>query len=159
VEAISTRGNDGTTLLDATELTAWRGLLRTHAALTKLLDAELIREHGLPLSSYEVLLHLHESDDGKMRMSELAESVLLSRSGLTRLVDRMEREGLIRRERCTDDQRGWFAAITDDGRTAFGRARRTHLDGVRERFLAHFSREELELLGDAWRRVLPDSSP
>jgi DNA-binding MarR family transcriptional regulator len=147
------------TLLDATELAAWRGLLRTQAALTKQLDAELISAHGIPLSSYEVLLHLHEAPEGKMRMAELAESVLLSRSGLTRLVDRMEREGLIRREPCTEDARGWFAAITDTGREVFARARITHLDGVRERFLSHFSREELALLGDAWRRVLPDSAP
>lgn len=147
------------TLLDATELAAWRGMLRTHAALTKQLDAELMSAHGIPLSSYEVLLHLHDAPEGKMRMAELAESVLLSRSGLTRLVDRMEREGLIRRERCPDDARGWFAAITDAGRDVFARARHTHLDGVRERFLAHFSREELELLGGAWRRVLPESGP
>jgi DNA-binding MarR family transcriptional regulator len=158
VEA-TTRRAEPATLLDPAELAAWRGLLRTHAALTKQLDAELLQAHGIPLSSYEVLLHLHEAPEGKMRMSELADSVLLSRSGLTRLVDRMEREGLIRRERCEDDARGWFATITDDGRDVFAHARGTHLDGVRERFLAHFSREELALLGDAWRRVLPDSAP
>ncbi len=159
VEATTARSAEPATLLDPTELAAWRGLLRTHAALTKQLDAELLQAHGIPLSSYEVLLHLHEAPEGKMRMSELADSVLLSRSGLTRLVDRMEREGLIRRERCEDDARGWFATVTDDGRDVFAHARSTHLDGVRERFLAHFSREELELLGDAWRRVLPDSAP
>jgi DNA-binding MarR family transcriptional regulator len=159
VEATTTRTDEPATLLDPGQLAAWRGLLRTHAALTKQLDAELIEAHGLPLTSYEVLLHLHEAHEGKMRMSELAASVLLSRSGLTRLVDRMERDGLLRRERCTDDARGWYAAITDEGRELFARARRTHLDGVRARFLSHFSREELELLGNAWRRVLPDSAP
>ncbi len=103
-------------LLDRDELGAWRGLLRAHSSLTKALDAELMREHGLPLSSYEVLLFLAEAPGGQMRMSELADGVLISRSGLTRLVDRMERDGLLRRERCEDDARGWFAAITDEGR-------------------------------------------
>ena len=140
-------------LLDAEELGAWRGLLRAHSALTKALDAELVRVHGLPLSSYEVLLFLADSPDGQMRMSELADGVLLSRSGLTRLVDRMQREDLLRRERCEDDARGWFAAITPKGRELFTRARKTHLDGVRERFLSHFTREELRSLAAFWERI------
>jgi DNA-binding MarR family transcriptional regulator len=140
-------------LLDAEELAAWRGLLRTHSALTKALDAELVRAHGLPLSSYEVLLFLADSPEGQMRMSELADGVLLSRSGLTRLVDRMQREGLLRRERCEDDARGWFASITPKGRELFTRARKTHLDGVRERFLSHFTRDELRSLAAFWERI------
>jgi DNA-binding MarR family transcriptional regulator len=140
-------------LLDAEELGAWRGMLRAHSALTKALDAELVRAHGLPLSSYEVLLFLADSPEGQMRMSELADGVLLSRSGLTRLVDRMQREGLLRRERCEDDARGWFAAITPKGRELFTRARKTHLDGVRERFLSHFTREELRSLAAFWERI------
>src|SRR5918997_4101450 len=138
------------TLLSRDELGAWRGLLRVHAGMTKALDAELMREHRLPLSSYEVLLFLADSPDGRLRMSELADGVLLSRSGLTRLVDRMERDGLLRRERCEDDARGYHAAITGKGRALFDRARRTHLDGVRERFLSHLSREELRTLGALW---------
>jgi DNA-binding MarR family transcriptional regulator len=140
-------------LLDAEELGAWRGMLRAHSALTKALDAELVRAHGLPLSSYEVLLFLADSPEGQMRMSELADGVLLSRSGLTRLVDRMQREGLLRRERCEDDARGWFAAITPKGRDLFTRARKTHLDGVRERFLSHFTRDELRSLAAYWERI------
>ena len=140
-------------LLDAEELGAWRGMLRAHSALTKALDAELVRAHGLPLSSYEVLLFLADSPEGQMRMSELADGVLLSRSGLTRLVDRMQREGLLRRERCEDDARGWFAAITPKGRDLFTRARKTHLDGVRERFLSHFTRDELHSLAAYWERI------
>jgi len=140
-------------LLDAEELGAWRGMLRAHSALTKALDAELVRAHGLPLSSYEVLLFLADSPEGQMRMSELADGVLLSRSGLTRLVDRMQREGLLRRERCEDDARGWFAAITPKGRDLFTRARKTHLDGVRERFLSHFTRDELRSLAAFWARI------
>ena len=145
-------------LLDRTELGAWRGLLRVHSRMTKALDAELVREHGLPLSSYEVLLFLADAPDGSLRMSELADGVLLSRSGLTRLVDRMEREGLLRRERCADDARGFNAAITDEGRALFRVARRTHLDGVRERFLAHLSPEELRELARLWERLQPGAA-
>jgi DNA-binding MarR family transcriptional regulator len=145
-------------LLDREELGAWRGLLRVHAGMTKALDAELIREHGLPLSSYEVLLFLADAPGGRLRMSELAEGVLLSRSGLTRLVDRMERDGLLRRERCEDDARGYHALITDKGRELFGRARRTHLDGVRERFLSHLSTEELRTLARLWEKLAPGAA-
>jgi DNA-binding MarR family transcriptional regulator len=140
-------------LLHPDELAAWRGLLRAHAALTKELDAELMERHGLSLSSYEVLLLVADAPGGQLRMSELAEGVLLSRSGLTRLVDRLERDGLLRRVPCEDDARGWFAAITGAGREAFRAARRTHLEGVRARFLSRFSPAELRTLGELWRRL------
>jgi len=128
-------------------------MLRAHSELVKALDAELAREHDLPLSSYEVLLFLNDSPNGRMRMSELADSVLLSRSGLTRLVDRLERDGLLKRERCESDARGLFAEITDEGRQVFGAARQTHLDGVRRLFLDRFSRAELSTLGALWQKL------
>jgi DNA-binding MarR family transcriptional regulator len=140
-------------LLDHEELLAWRGLLRAHARLTKELDVELVSAHGIQLTSYEVLLFLADSPDGRLRMSELADSVLLSRSGLTRLVDRLERQGLLRRESCEKDGRGAYAVITPRGRSLFDRARVTHLDGVRKRFLSRLSRAELRHLGDVWRRT------
>ena len=140
-------------LLDRDELAAWRGMLRTHAELTRALDAELAREHDLPLSSYEVLLFLADSESGRMRMSELADSVLLSRSGLTRLVDRLERQGLLRRERCESDARGLFAEITPEGRELFDAARVTHLDGVRKLFLSRYSRDELKMLAALWAKL------
>ena len=139
--------------LDRDELAAWRGMLRVHSDMTRVLDAELTHRHGLPLTSYEVLLFLADSPDGRMRMSELADSVLLSRSGLTRLVDRLERDGLLEREQCEEDARGYFAAITDRGRTLFTEARRTYLAGVRERFLSRFSRDDLQTLGELWEKV------
>jgi DNA-binding MarR family transcriptional regulator len=128
-------------------------MLRAHAELTRALDAQLTREHKLPLSSYEVLLFLADAPEGRMRMSELAESVLLSRSGLTRLVDRLERDGLLKRERCESDARGLFAEITPEGRELFDAARRTHLDGVRALFLDRFSRDELRTLGGLWQKL------
>jgi DNA-binding MarR family transcriptional regulator len=140
-------------LLDEEELAAWRGMLRAHAELVRTLDAELAREHDMPLSSYEVLLFLNDSNEGRMRMSELADSVLLSRSGLTRLVDRLERQGLLKRERCESDARGYFAEITPEGRRAFAKARKTHLDGVRRVFLSRFSRGELRTLGGLWQKL------
>ena len=137
------------------ELRAWRGMLRTHATLTKALDAQLEAEHHLPLSSYEVLMHLFDADGQRMRMSDLADTVILSRSGLTRLVDRLEREGLIERQSCPSDARGSFATLTAAGRRKLAAARATHLAGVRSLFLDHFTPEEQEILGAAWERVLP----
>ena len=144
--------------LSPRELAAWRGFLRTHAALVKALDAELVAAHELPLSSYEVLLHLDNATEERMRMSELADSVLLSRSGVTRLVDRLVAEGLIERAACATDRRGWFAALTDPGRARLREARPTHLAGVRKLFLRRFSELELDELAGFWERVQPGAS-
>src|SRR3954454_9679217 len=89
--------------LSPTELRAWRGLVRAHACLVKRLDAQLEAEHGLPLTSHEVLLRLDAAPDGKLRMHDIASGVMLSRSGLTRLVDRLERDGLVHRCSCEND--------------------------------------------------------
>jgi DNA-binding MarR family transcriptional regulator len=124
----------------------------------KSLDAELLAAHDLPLSSYEVLLFLDDAPDGRMRMSELAESVLLSRSGVTRLVDRLEADGLIERVSCDTDRRGLHAAITREGRVRLAEARPTHRAGVRRQFLSHFSAAELGELARFWERVLPGAS-
>ena len=144
--------------LDERELRAWRGMLRAHAALTKALDADLEAAHGLPLSSYEVLLYLNDAEGGRMRMRDLATSVILSRSGLTRLADRLEREGLIRRESCPSDARGAYAVLTPAGVEKLALARATHLAGVRSLFLQHFSEDELDRLGDAWERLIPGAA-
>ena len=144
--------------LTETELAAWRGLLRVHTALVKALDAELSAAHDLPLSSYEVLITLESAPNRKRRMAELADSVLLSRSGMTRLVDRLEQHGLLVRDTCTDDGRGCFAVLTDKGAAVLEEARPTHLDGVRQRFLTHFSDSELRTFAGAWERVLPGAA-
>lgn len=141
--------------LSATEERAWRALVRAHACLVKRLDAQLEAEHGLPLTSYEVLARLAGTDGGKMRMHDIASSVLLSRSGLTRLVDRLERDGLVHRCSCENDARGAYAVITDAGRENVAAARASHLAGVRTLFLAHYSEAELELLGPLLERLLP----
>lgn len=144
--------------LEPVELAAWRGFLRVHSALAKELDAELVAEHALPLSSYEVLITLQAAPGQRLRMAELADRVLLSRSGMTRLVDRLERDGLLERDTCTSDGRGCFAVLTERGEALLARARPTHLGGVRERFLRHFSPDELATLASWWERVLPGAA-
>jgi DNA-binding MarR family transcriptional regulator len=139
--------------LEERELAAWRGFLRAHREVVAHLDEELQRAHDLPLSSYEVLLYLAEADDGRLRMGELAERLLLSRSGLTRLVDRLERRDLVIRERCKEDARGLFARITPAGREVFLAARPDHLDGVRRHYLSRLEDTDLENLTVAWRRL------
>jgi DNA-binding MarR family transcriptional regulator len=146
---------DASEKLNDCELRAWRGLLRAHASLAKLLDAALEREHGLPLTSYEVLSHLDGAEQGRMRMCDLAEQAQMSRSGLTRLVDRLERERLLERCSCEHDARGAYACLTSAGRERLGAARCTHLQVVREHFLSRFSAEELTALAGLWDRVTP----
>jgi DNA-binding MarR family transcriptional regulator len=140
--------------LSANELAAWRGLLATHATLIARLDAELEREHGLPLTSYEVLLYLGGAEGGRLRMGELADRLLLSRSGITRLVDRLERQGMIERERCENDGRGFNAVLTEAGRRKLDAARPAHLSGVRRHFLSQLEPGELDSLAAIWGRLL-----
>ncbi len=140
------------------ELRAWRGLLRAHACLARRLDAELERAHGLPMTSYEVLQHLGDANAGRMRMCDLAERAQLSRSGLTRLVDRLQREELLERCSCEYDARGSYACLTETGRERLREARGTHLAVVREHLLARFSEEELSLMADMWERIAPCSA-
>lgn len=144
--------------LSQAELAAWRGMLRVYADVIRDLDGQLEAEHGLPLSSYEVLLTLADTPGHRVRMAELARSVLLSRSGLTRMCDRLERDGLVERHGVADDGRGSYAVITPAGLELFAAARRTHLAGVRERFTNHFDADELERLGALWERVLPGAA-
>lgn len=143
------------TQLSPLELAAWRGFLRVHSRLVQLLDGELQAAHGLPLHEYGVLLTIDNADGGRARMTELATSILLSPSGLTRLVDRLERDGLVERERCTIDRRGFDVCLTSAGKEALERARPTHLAGVRARFLSAFSDAELTELAGFWERLVP----
>jgi len=141
--------------LTAGEKRAWRGLLRAHACLAKRLDAELEQAHRLPMTSYEVLHHLDDAPAGRMRMCDLAEQAQLSRSGLTRLVDRLEREELLERCSCEHDARGSYACLTEAGKERLEEARVTHLAVVREHFFSHFSESELSVLADMWQRIAP----
>jgi DNA-binding MarR family transcriptional regulator len=141
--------------LTAGELRAWRGLLRAYGCLAKRLDAELERSHRLPMTSYEVLHHVQEAPRGRMRMCELAEQAQLSRSGLTRLVDRLEREGLLERCSCEHDARGSYACLTPAGGERLEAARVTHLAVVKDHFFSQFSEGELSDLADMCQRIAP----
>ena len=131
--------------LTPSEQTAWRAFLRAHATLVRRLEGELVAEHDLALPSYDVLVQLSEAPDRRLRMTELAERVLLSRSGLTRLVDRLARDGLVAREACPDDARGTLAVLTDDEFERLRTAWPTHLRGVAEH-LGRLSPEEVDQL-------------
>jgi DNA-binding MarR family transcriptional regulator len=144
--------------LSAPELSAWRGFLRAHAALVRALDQELQQAEGLPLTSYEVLLRLEDAPGRRLRMSELADSLFLSQSGATRLVDRLVREGLLTRERCDTDGRGTYAVLTDAGLERLQHARPLHLAGVRRLFLGRLTSEERDQLGALWDRLAPDGA-
>lgn len=115
------------------DLAAWRAFLDAHAAVIGVLERELMEERGLPLSFYDVLVQLSEGG-GRMRMSDLAGSLLLSRSGVTRLVDRVAAAGYVRRESCPTDKRGTYAVLTPAGRDALKRAWPTHARGVQRHF-------------------------
>lgn len=127
--------------------------LRVHAAVLRRLEAELIAEHALPLSYYDVLLQLSEAQGRRLRMNDLAERVLLSRSGLTRLVDRMTRDGLVERQACPRDKRGMFAVLTDCGYARLRHAAPTHLRGIVAHMTGKLSDAELSALGRVLARL------
>ena len=123
----------------AAERGSWTGFLRAHSRITKALDRELVAAHDLPLSAYDVLVQLALTDEGRLRMSDLAVAIVLSPSGLTRLVDRLASRGLLRRERCDADSRVVYAAITDAGLEKLVETTPTHFDGIRRLFWGHLT--------------------
>jgi DNA-binding MarR family transcriptional regulator len=133
---------------------AWAGFIRTHASIVKELDAELQAAHGLTLSCYDVLVQLSLAPDGRMQMFELTEAVHLSRSGLTRLVDRLERQGLLERHKGERDPRQVFASITERGLERLAKTTSTHLAGVRRRYLSRLSKTQTQQLMNIWDQLL-----
>jgi DNA-binding MarR family transcriptional regulator len=150
--AAGARGADGD-LLTPLELGAWRGLLRTHARLIREMDAEMRARHGISLSAYEALMLLGDAPRRRMRVSELSQATLLSVSGMSRLADRLAREGLVTKEACEEDGRGAEVALTPMGRGRLRAARAGHLADVRRRFLELFGDGELEEMAGYWRRL------
>ncbi len=128
------------------KLEAWRLFLRSHSTITRRLDADLIAAHGLTLHDYEVLIHLSRAPDGRMRPSDLTDSVILTRSGVTRLLAGLEAAGLVSRESCPSDRRVIYAVLTERGRAKLLEARPTHLRGVGELFVERFDDEQLDTL-------------
>jgi DNA-binding MarR family transcriptional regulator len=134
-------------------LSAWRAFLEAHAAVLELLHRELEAERGLPLTWYDVLLHLAEAPDHRLRMGELAGRLVITRGGVTRLVARMEAAGLVARTVCETDGRGTYAVLRPRGHRALREAAPVHLRGIREHFLRHVSAREVHVLGAALGRV------
>ncbi len=150
---MSTMRDATITSVPPAQLGAWRAFLEAHSHTTELLAKELRDEQDLPLAWYDVLVQLHEADGYRLRMQELADRVLLSKSGLTRLIDRMERAGLVSRTACPDDRRGTFAELTPHGLDTLRRSAPTHLRGVREHFASLVDDDEAELLERVLARI------
>jgi DNA-binding MarR family transcriptional regulator len=137
---------------------AWRAFLQSHAALMAVLEKELEEQAGLPLSQYEVLLHLQMATDDGLRMQDLASSILLSKSGVTRLVDRMADAGLVERAACQSDRRVTYARLTTSGHRALEAAAPIHLRGIEDHFLRFLSPEEAEAVTTALLKVFRHSA-
>jgi DNA-binding MarR family transcriptional regulator len=140
-------------------LAAWQAFLQAHAAVIRNLEREMEATQGLPLTWYDVLLHLKNAPDGRLRMQALADSVVLTRSGLTRLIDRMEKAGYVRRQVCPEDRRGFFAVITLAGLNAQKHAAAVHLRGIRDHFTCHLTDSDLDALNAALSKVVKANKP
>jgi len=137
-------------------LASWRAFLRAHARVTRQIERELQASCGLALADYDLLAQLAGVPDRRLRMSELAERLVLSRSGITRLVDRLEADGLVQRHSCESDRRGQWAVITDAGQARVRGATRTHLRCVARHFLDRIPAGEHATLERMLGRVAPD---
>ncbi len=134
-------------------LATWIAFLRTHSAIKRRLNADLLEGHGLTLSDYEVLLRLSHAEGHVMRRVDLADSVLLTASGITRLLDGLERAEFVEKASCPSDARVSYAKLTDAGAAKLAEARATHLVGVDELFNGRYTDEELESLGELLSRL------
>jgi DNA-binding MarR family transcriptional regulator len=139
--------------LSDAELRAWQAFLHAHHQVVRSLDAELRAEHDLPLNGYDVLLRLARAPRRSLRMTDLAERVMMSPSGLTRVVDRLVEAGLVRRERSSGDARVMLASLSDEGRRVVRRAARTHLRGIREHFTGQLTGAQLREVAAALETI------
>ena len=139
-------------------LRAWRLYFESALAVTDVLNAELERDAGISLPWYDVLVQLEETPDG-LRMNELAERILYSKSGFTRVVDRMEVAGLVRRVRPEHDRRSILVVLTDKGAVTMEQARRHHRDGIERHFSRHLTDNEIKALTRALEKVSAHARP
>lgn len=141
--------------LDAVEQKAWRSFLIAHARVARRLEADLLAKSRMPLAEFDVLMQLSLAEGQRLRMNELADRVVLSRAGITRLVDRLVTDGLVGRAKCASDARGAYAVLTEPGRARLAEARPGHFEAVRRYFLRSFAKPELETLGGLLERDFP----
>lgn len=142
--------------LSEREMATWHAFLHGHAAVMRKLETELLACHRLSLPAYEVLAHLSECPQRRMRMSDLTRRALLTPSGVTRLVDKLEREGLVHRERCAEDARAIYAVLTDAGYARLIEAYPTHLRGVRAHLVDRLDDADLPVVAEALHRLVDD---
>ena len=155
LEEAAPQAIDPTTRLDELEHSAWRAFLVAHARVARRLEADLLAASDLPLAEFDVLFQLDIADGQRLRMNELANRVVLSRAGMTRLVDRLVADGLVGRLKCDSDARGAYAVLTERGRERLEAARPGHFAAVRRLFLAAFTRADLENLTELLDRDFP----
>jgi DNA-binding MarR family transcriptional regulator len=132
---------------------AWVSFIRAHSAITRQLNADLLNVHGLTLNDYEVLVLLSRADGHRMRRVDLAQTVVLTASGITRLLDGLERAGYVEKDSCATDARVSYAKLTSAGHTKLRAAAETHLQGVEELFMGRFSDSEIEALAGYLARL------
>ena len=149
----SLNGKQTSELLSPEVLSAWQAFLRAHTLVTRALERELISQQRLPLAEYDVLVQLSAAPQGRLRMAQLADRVLLSRSGLTRLVERLESAELVRREVCPSDARGSFAVLTPAGRQRLKLAAGDHLRSVQAHFGKVLDSDQMLSLGVALEQI------
>lgn len=140
-------------LVEGAQMHAWQRLLRANCLLSRALDTELQSAHGMTISDYDVLVQLRDAQGHSLRMSELSRRTLLTKSGMTRLVQGLERDGLVVRRACADDARVSYAVLTEAGMERIAAARETHHAGIRRLFAEHFSDAEAEQLADLLGRI------
>lgn len=127
---------------------AWGGLLATHSRMMATIEQDLQDRCGISHVEFEILLRLTFSEENRLRIQDLAERSILSRSGTSRLVERLEKSGFVKREKAKEDKRGAYAILTNRGAKKFSEARRGHIGLVQEQFLGKYSDEELKVLAD-----------
>jgi DNA-binding MarR family transcriptional regulator len=136
-----------------TSVDAFARLLRAHAALTREVNARLVTEHGLSVTDYNCLLALAHSEDGALRRVDLAQQLMLTPSGVTRMLDGLERDGWVKKATCSTDARVTYAVLTDEGRELLEEAGRSHVAQIRDLIEDQFSEEELETLVELLGRL------
>jgi DNA-binding MarR family transcriptional regulator len=146
---LSTEKASSVPALSPPQLAAWKAFLKAHTVITRALERQIIETHRLPLAEYDVLVQLSEAEGRALRMSQLADRVLLSRSGLTRLVERLERDHLVKRSDCSSDARGSYAVLTDLGMQRLREAAPAHLESVKTLFVNPLTAKQLESLRQA----------
>ncbi len=148
-----TAGSDRPLTARDARLGPWRAFITAHALVTRRLDDDLRTEQGMTLAEYGALLHIAEAPGRRLRMNQIADGILLSRSGVTRLIDRLEADGLVERSHCSSDGRGAEAVLTEAGVDRLRAASRTHLRGIETYFLGPIDDEDLTAMADACRRI------